>query len=381
MSVGQPSPSPDHEAIALQAASGESEIALCAGQALPEGDAPEWLQLLPAGSLIATMDDRGPYKVSDAKALAAASLTAGDRLPIDENHATDLAAPNGGASPARGWIVALQARPEGIFGKVEWNAGGKALMAERAYRFISPVIAHKADNTITRILRASLVNRPNLRGMPALHQEQTMNPVLAALLKALELKDDADEATALQAVANLKTGASTIVIALQAALKPIAKAVGLKDDADDKAILAAVTTLAGTDAAESKKQVVALQAELTTVAGELKTLKDTTTKDKATAYVDGEITKGRVGVKPLRDHYIAQHMIDATRVEKEIGAMAILGPSRAHDVPPANRDKDGKIVVSLNAEHRSVAKALGIKPEEMAKTLAAEAEAQEQVAL
>jgi phage I-like protein len=78
--------------------------ALCAALALPSSEgAPDWIHLLPAGE-IATVDSRGPYKLTNAAALAAASLqAAGGRMPIDENHATDLAAPKGGPSPARGW--------------------------------------------------------------------------------------------------------------------------------------------------------------------------------------------------------------------------------------------------------------------------------------
>ena len=53
-----------------------------------DAGAPEWVQLLPAGASVATVDGRGPCRVEDAAALAAASLAAGARLPIDENHST-----------------------------------------------------------------------------------------------------------------------------------------------------------------------------------------------------------------------------------------------------------------------------------------------------
>lgn len=369
----------DDDAIALHAASVDGEIALSAGQRLPDnaadGGAPEWLQLLPAGPTIPTVDGRGPYRVGDLAALAAASMAGGERLPIDENHATDLAGPNGRPSPARGWIVELKEIAGALHGRVEWTPAGKQLMAERSYRYVSPVFMHTKDGTVTRVLRAALVNTPNLRGMPALHrQETTMNPTLAALLKALGLANDADEATALQAIETLKTTASTT--ALQSALSPIATAAGLAGDADGKAILAAVTTLATGAGAEKDRQLVALQAELTSVATELKTLKETGARTAATAFVDGAIKEGRVGVKPLRDHYIAQHMIDPARVEKEIGAMAALGPSGARLDPPTDvKDKDGKVIIALNAEQRQAAKVLGIAEDKYAATLAAERQA------
>lgn len=52
-----------------------TSLALCAAQPLPEGDAPEWVHLLPsAGGTIGTHDGRGPYRVTDPAAIITASL-------------------------------------------------------------------------------------------------------------------------------------------------------------------------------------------------------------------------------------------------------------------------------------------------------------------
>lgn len=345
-----------------------SDLALCSGVALPEGDAPEWVQLLPAGPTVATVDGRGPYKVEDATALAAASLPAGARLPIDENHATDLAAPKGEPAPARGWIVALSARADGIWGQVEWTGAGKALLADRAYRFLSPVIRHLKDGRVTAILRAALVNTPNLRGVAALNSETTMDELLKALRTALGLGDDADQKAAIDAVTALRSQVATHA----AALAPIARAAGLAETAEATAILSAVTTLA---AGDKDKQIVALQAELTTVSTELKSLRDGIARGKAEAAVDAAITAGKPGVKPLRDHYIARHMADATSVDKELaGLPSLIAPTGAKPTPPA-KAADGTI--ALNAEQLAAAKVLGIDPAKYAETLAAEATADE----
>ena len=128
--------------------------ALCAALPLPPAEpdaAPRYIHLLPAGE-ITTIDGRGPSRMLSAAALSAASLAIGERLPIDENHSTDIAAPKGAPSPAQGWIISLQARADGIWGEVEWNTAGRALVAEKAYRHISPVIAHQLDGTVTGIL-------------------------------------------------------------------------------------------------------------------------------------------------------------------------------------------------------------------------------------
>lgn len=156
---------------------------------LPTTPVPDWIHLLPAGPIRA-MDGRGPYSLHDAAAVISRSMVAG-KLAIDENHATDLAAPKGGAAPARGWIVALQQRSDGLWGRVEWTAGGRAIMQDRAYRGISPVIRHDKDGVILSIARASLTNTPNLIGLTALHsrQDAALSAEEIGIAKALGLAE------------------------------------------------------------------------------------------------------------------------------------------------------------------------------------------------
>jgi hypothetical protein len=92
---------------------------------LPQADeVPEWVHLLPAArGEVRTFDGRGPYHIADAAAILAASFQSDARdasgLLIDENHALETAAATGGPSPSRGKIVAMEARADGIRGKVE----------------------------------------------------------------------------------------------------------------------------------------------------------------------------------------------------------------------------------------------------------------------
>ncbi|MDX8348624.1 hypothetical protein SLH49_11575 [Cognatiyoonia sp. IB215446] len=85
--------------IALCAAQTAHEVSLCASQSLPtvsgDSDVPEWIHLLPGGASIQTGDARGPYHVTSPDEVIAASFAQDDRLPINENHSTDLAAPRG----------------------------------------------------------------------------------------------------------------------------------------------------------------------------------------------------------------------------------------------------------------------------------------------
>lgn len=336
-------------------------VALAAAMDLPESEgAPEWVHLLPAAKgEIQTYDARGPYRMADIEAVIAASMQSERGMPIDENHATDTAMQNGNGAPARGWIKELQARADGLWGRVEWTKAGAELLADRAYRGISPVFNHLADKTITRVLRASLTNKPNLKGLVALNEETAMN--LAAIAKALGLGEDADEAAILAAIVKLNKPEEP---ALQSALSEIGTALGV-DGGDPATILAAAKAAKGGSAA-----ITAMQAELTSVTGQLNAMKADGAKAKATAFVDGAIAQGRVGVKPLRDHYIAMHCEDPARVEKEIGALPALGAGgqiSAH--PPGNPAE----ITSLNAEQTQVADQLGIPHDKFLASLQADA--------
>lgn len=146
-------------------------LALCAARAIADdgGKPPEWLHLLPSGE-IKSRDGRGPYRVADvAKVIANSLCQTGGKLVLDENHSTDLLAPKGGEAPARGWIVALQARSDGIWGRVNWTEAATNRRIWKEYQGVSPVISHRQDGMIEAVLRASLVNLPNIVGLTSLH--------------------------------------------------------------------------------------------------------------------------------------------------------------------------------------------------------------------
>lgn len=276
--------------------------ALCSAVAFAASDdAPEWINLLPAGP-VRTMDGRGPYTVTSMAALIAASLPAGQKLALDENHATDKGAALGLPAPAQGWIVALEAREDGLWGKVEWTGPGRQLMADKAYSGVSPVVAHTADKRIVRLLRASLTNTPNLQGLVSLHSEGNTMDWKAKLIELLGLDSSADDA------------------------------------AIDAALMAKMTAPAAEMAAQSQggglnllqhPTVIALQSELTSATAQIKSLTDGQARKDATTFVDAAIRQGRAGLKPMRDEYIALHMENPARAEKLIGAMLCLAGSTA----------------------------------------------------
>jgi phage I-like protein len=340
--------------------SASSQIALLASQDIPPAaEAPEWIHLLPP-EIASTVDSRGPYIVGRSDEVIAASFVDTDKLPIDENHAIDLAAPRGESSPARGWIVAMEARSDGIWGKVEWNASGRELLADRAYRSLSPVILHDKNNRVIRILRASLVNRPNLRGLTALNHQEEPGMDLTKVLQKLGLKAGASEDDILAAI---DTAAAAPATALQAAMTEIGVALGV-EGGDTAKVVAAAKTVKATE-------VTALQAQVLDLTGKLNDITANQAKGRAVAFLDAEHARGNPIAKSMRDHYIAMHMEDPERVEKELKAMPAITPGRG--VLPVDPPKDG--MISLNAEQAQAADMLGIPHEKYLATLKAEKEA------
>ncbi|WP_316171049.1 phage protease [Bradyrhizobium sp. SZCCHNRI1058] len=328
--------------------------------------------LLPIGTggLVTTVDGRGPYRVADAPKLAASLLAVhAGRIPIDETHSTDLAAPEGRPAPARGWVTATEVRADGIYGQVEWSASGTALMRDKSYRFISPVLIHDKSGAVLDLPRASLTNTPNLHGMAALNsqQENDSMDLLAQLRKLLGMADDAD-AEAVMAKVKSMCGTDT-------SMNAIATAAGLKAGATGEQIVQAVTALSTASNRDAATTISALQSEVRELGTRLATVTSTAARERATAFIDNAIREGRVGVKPMREHYISRHAASAEAaadVEKEIGAMPKLGPS----VVPAGTPpelKDGK--VALNSEQKNIAAMLGVSEDDYAKTLASEAAA------
>lgn len=306
-------------------------IALCSAIPLAQdGGVPEWVHLLPAGT-IRTNDGRGPYKVASMSAIAA-RLGEGERLPIDECHAIDRAAPLGLPAPARGWIVELQARDDGLWGRVEWTEEGQRLMAGKAYRGISPAILHDKAKQVLGVLRASLINTPNLVGLTALHSEETSMDWKTKLIGLLGLDSNADDAA--------------IEAALSAKMNPPA------------------TDLCSEDLLRLPA-VVALQGQLADMTTQVNSMRDDQARGAATAFVDGAIAEGRVGLKPVREEYIALHMKDADQARKMIGAMPVLkGSTITAETAPGADD------AALDAVDQQVMALFGVEEDAYAAALA-----------
>lgn len=127
------------------------------------GGLPEWIELMPGGEFHGR-DGRGPFRMRNATGVIAATQALGmdAGIPIDYDHATDFAAPEGRPAPAAGWIRELEARDGSIWGRVEWTEHGAAAVKAHEYRYVSPVFEHGSNGEVVCLLRAALTNNPNL---------------------------------------------------------------------------------------------------------------------------------------------------------------------------------------------------------------------------
>ena len=296
--------------------------------ALPDAAAgappPEWLHVLPRGTFRGA-DGRGPYTVDPDAVIAATPLP----LPLDENHSTHFAQSTGQQSPARAWLRELQAREDGVWARADWSPSGAALMAERAYRGISPVFRYNAKSgAVSAILHAALTNTPNLQ-LTALHSREHDMDLLASLRVAMGLAETVDEAGVLAAV----TAQAAAVAAHATQMAAIAAKVGLKAEAGAEGILTALQSQQGKDALG---EVVALQTQVNE-------LRQARSRDLATAAIGAAIAAGKPIPASRRDDFIARHMADPAGTDAWLADMPAINAGGVSGRPPNPAPSDGGI--------------------------------------
>lgn len=181
--------------------------------------APEAVQLISAPDASGYVAGRdGRCWVFDARAqqqVLNAFAGAGVELPIDWEHSTQYRAPNGEPAPAAAWIEGIELRDGALWGRVSWTPRGAEQVANREYRYLSPVFDYEpATGRIVRLVSAGLVNKPNLP-LQALNQEafaMTRSTLLAAaIVGGLGLSEDAADDAVAKAINALKADKDTAV--------------------------------------------------------------------------------------------------------------------------------------------------------------------------
>mgnify|MGYP003631834725 FL=1 len=150
-------------------------LAICDAALPKDGEAPEWVHLLPNGHM--TARDGRQFDLGDPAAVILAFETHGADLPIDYEHQVDRPeATLKGPVPAAGWIKALAANASGLWGQVEWTATARDLIRRKEYRYLSPSFLHNMAGQIMKLKGAGLVHRPPLHLKALASEEDTMPP-------------------------------------------------------------------------------------------------------------------------------------------------------------------------------------------------------------
>lgn len=282
---------------------------------------PEWIKITPRGKF--TARDGRVFDV-DPELLAARFEADGVDLPIDVDHATVKKAMFGEAAPAVGWVSKLEARADGLYGKVEWLAAGLEILSARTHRYISPTLKHDENGKAFWLHSAALVAAP------------------AASMAAV-------------ASADLSTSEEPKM------LKAIAAALGLSEDASEASCLSALTSLkARIDPAIHQEALTKVQ----TLSAELEARNKADHQTKVDTLLEGALTAKKI-VPAQRDQYAA---LCATpeglaQVTALFGTMtATLAASGLDDKQPGDK------VATLSAEDRDIIKMLGISEEDYRKT-------------
>lgn len=168
--------------------------------------APEWVQITPPGPALRGRDGRAWTLPEPAAVVAAfrADAEAGIAVPVDLEHATEA-----GGGPAVGWVEEIEARGGALWARVAWNAAGRQVLADRAFRFLSPAFLFDArTGRVLRLRSVGLTNRPNFP-LPALNRANTETPMDPEVLNALGLKPEATAADAVAAIAALRDQTQT----------------------------------------------------------------------------------------------------------------------------------------------------------------------------
>lgn len=164
---------------------------------------PDWIKVAPRGRF--TARDGRSFEV-DPEALVSRFEADGVAVAVDLDHSTAKKTVFGEAAPALGWIEKLQARPDGLYARVDWLDEGKRVLAARTHRYISPAFPKTDDGRVTWLHSAGLVATPAV-AMPAVASATTTEEPPMTLVKIatlLSLSAAADEASCLAAIETLQ---------------------------------------------------------------------------------------------------------------------------------------------------------------------------------
>ena len=207
-----------------------TRLATCQMQVTGD-EAPEWIELVPAGLSLEALDGRKFTNPSPDDVVARFNAHPID-LPLDWEHSTEVKAPRGDEAPAAGWLKELKVQNGAIYARIEWTKRGAASVCSKEYRYVSPAFTYNKEREIVAIASAGLTNHPALV-MKALSRAESS--IGACTQKTNSKIDKLSTHTPVVDPDNSQQGEN---------MDPeIAEALGLKKDADKTACLAAIKSM------------------------------------------------------------------------------------------------------------------------------------------
>jgi phage I-like protein len=383
---------------------------------LPEGKAPEWIQVFPLKRFeVVPEGGEEDITVERLNEIIANFAEQGTDIPIDADHSYGI---------SFGWITAMEIRtglevkdgvdPNGLWEKVSWNENGRSAVESKEYRYISPsfrknyVDPETGESKGWRQLTASLTNLPFYDSMQELIAASINKRTIGGfemkeLLKKLGLAENATEAEAIKKIEELQADGAVIAEIIQEA-EAIKDSVELPEGQTQEVIAASLKDRAKRGAAvKTLLKAAAGQAkEFTAVRTGLQLPKATTASqiiERAKPVGDTETVKLRDELKTMRDQqlkrdqdgivaraknegrvlasdndtqqFLREYVVDRglEKAEAYVTRMPVI-PALANDKTRTRRmpvDSNGK--VQLTALQKATCRSMNIKEEDYAKTL------------
>jgi phage I-like protein len=223
--------------------------------------AKRWIQIAPLGEY---PHPAGVVQVIDAPAIAAmaAAFDPARKALIDFDHYSDLSNAQRTAieeadvslpSEAAGWIEALDARPDGLYGLADMTPEGEMAIRNGEYRFLSPVWLRRDCEDAgqdrlrpKRLHKIGLTNEPNIRDLRPLVNRRRVGAVTGPLAPLANSAPVEPPATVVEPE-------PTEIVAMDYRAKLIVL-LGLDADATDEQIMAAIEAMKNSEAEEEEKR-------------------------------------------------------------------------------------------------------------------------------
>jgi len=321
-----------------------------------QGSLPEWIRLLPLGK-ISLSDGREPFNLDleSAESMVQKFRARGIDMVIDYEHQSL----GGERAPAAGWIKEMQARPDGLWGRVEWTPQGSEYLKNKEYRYFSPVLRLDPETrTPTALMHVGLTNVPAINRLAPLvakaaadHKEaggdarptkqEAANAMIEKLKQLLGLSGEQGEGEIL-ALAEQRFKLADDA----ASLPEIATVLALKADASVSEIIGTIKGLKS-----NQDRLAAVETELTA-------LKAAQTLSEAVAAVDEAIAAKKI-TPAMREIKLKQAQRDLAEFKAEMAVVPVVLAEVGLKIP-ASDNKPGGVLDEVGL---AVCKQLGIKPE------------------